>query len=403
MVAKGSAAKGPNYRWVILGTICLVFFSAALVFQGIPPILSLIIADLQLSHAEAGLLMSLFALTGVFLSIPIGIVSDRYGPRYLIIISLASMIVGSLLVAGGQSFPILLLGRVIAGIGGFAVFMIGPQVVAQWFVGRELGRAVGIYTTIMPLGAIISLNTLGTVAEAIGWQGSVLISVAVSLVALAVFLALHRPAPSTPDGHSRRTEQSPFRAISKLGTSTWLVGVIWMMFNLAVISFLTFGPDYFVTRGYSIEAAGFLASILMLLSPPLAPLCGYLIDRFGREEVFVAAGGLLLAGGILLVPLLPDEWLALPLISLSIGAALVPTPVFYLPPKLVSPHHLGTAFGVISTFLNASIVIGPYITGLARDATGSYQVSFFLMSFFSLLVTAIAPVLYLIRRRANGW
>ncbi len=104
-----------SYRWVILGIVYLSMLSYAFVFQVIPPVLSLIIADLGLSHTEAGLLMGLFALPGVFLSIPVGMLVDRYGPRNLIILCLASMIVGSIMVMMGRSFPVLAVGRLIAG------------------------------------------------------------------------------------------------------------------------------------------------------------------------------------------------------------------------------------------------------------------------------------------------
>ena len=49
------------FAWLGLVAVYLGFLSVGFVFHFLPPILPVIIADLQLSHTEAGLLMSLFA------------------------------------------------------------------------------------------------------------------------------------------------------------------------------------------------------------------------------------------------------------------------------------------------------------------------------------------------------
>ncbi len=101
---RGAIAPAGGYRWGILTAIYLTFLASAVVFQSVPPVLGLIAGDLSLSHSEAGLLMSLFALPGVFLSIPMGLLAGRYDARRLIVSLLVAQTLGTLLVAGGPSF-----------------------------------------------------------------------------------------------------------------------------------------------------------------------------------------------------------------------------------------------------------------------------------------------------------
>ena len=107
-------------KWIILGVvyICILAYTAAL--QSIPPVLSLIMADLHLSYAQGGMLMSFFALPGLVIPIPAGMLADRYAQKNIGLISLAVLIVGCVLVAISNSFMTMVTGRIICGIGGIA-------------------------------------------------------------------------------------------------------------------------------------------------------------------------------------------------------------------------------------------------------------------------------------------
>jgi hypothetical protein len=55
--------KLASYRWRILVMTYVCMLSFALVFQSVPPLLTLIRQEFNVSHAQAGLLMSLFAVS----------------------------------------------------------------------------------------------------------------------------------------------------------------------------------------------------------------------------------------------------------------------------------------------------------------------------------------------------
>lgn len=370
--------------------MCMLSF--AMVFQSIPPLLTLIRQEFAINHAQAGLLMSLFAFPGIFISLPGGIISDRFGMKKTGLTSLVLMVVGTLIV-GTSTGPLqAYLGRIISGIGGLTLAIVLPQLLSRWFLGKELGVGMGVFNTAMPLGTLLSFNILGMLGKSFGWQMPILLTTATSILALLVFLWLFKPPEET-----EKAKDSVIRDITKLGPSIWLVGLSWLCFNAAFISFVTFFSDFFVSRGYEIGFAGFLSSIVMMGSLFLSPLIGYFVYKFGRENVLIGAGGIVLASLIFLVP---TSFFVIPLLALiGVFAALVPAPIFSLPPKIVKPKNLGLAFGIVTACLNVGVLVGPYLAGAARDFTGEYTLSFHIMALFAVLQTVSIGLFALFKLR----
>ncbi|MDH5447990.1 MAG: MFS transporter [Candidatus Bathyarchaeota archaeon] len=370
-----------SYRWKTLALAYVCMLSFALVFQSIPPLLTLICQEFGISHAHAGLLMSLFALPGIFVALPGGIISDRFGMKKTGITSLVLMIAGTLIVGTSITPLQAYVGRIVSGIGGLTLAIVLPQLVSKWFLGKELGVGMGVFNTAMPLGTILSFNVFSVIGNDLGWQVPIFLTTTASIFALLLFLWLFKK----PTEKSENAKSSIFRGITKLGASIWLVGFSWMWFNAAFISFLTFSHDFFVAKGHEVGSAGFMSSVIIMGSLFLSPLIGYLVSKFRREEMFIGLSGVILA---FLLFSIPTALHILPLLVLiGIFAALVPVSIFSLPSKIVKPKNLGLAFGIITACLNIGVLVGPFLAGLAKDFTGEYNFSFYLLSLFAVLQT----------------
>lgn len=404
ITSKMSPVVATNYRWVMLGVYYLGSLAFGTTFQSIPAVLPLMIADLHLSYAEAGSLMSLFALLGVVLAIPIGLMVDRrHSERRIIIGAYVAMIVGTLVVASATSYAALLIGRLIAGAGGFATSITIARLISRWFTGKELGVALGLFATGMPLSSIVSLSLLGDFARNSGWPAAVRVGAMVAAVALLALLLLYRQSPASKASSFQPIDGSPLpKKVITVGLPVWLVGLVWFWFNASTLSFLTFGPAYFNDKGYSLGVAGFMTSVQMMASLFLNPFIGHAIDRYRQPELFMVAGASLIATGITLIPTSGFPVLV-PLAILSVGTALIPTAVLYLGSKVVRPQDTGLAFGIINACLTASIIVGPFLVGLARDISGSYEIGFGFIAAFAVLCAATAGVLRIFTvRRLEG-
>ncbi|MCK4793783.1 MAG: MFS transporter [Desulfobacteraceae bacterium] len=373
----------------------------AFTLQSLPPILSLIIKELKLTHAQAGLLMSLFSLPAIFLAILAGLLSDHWGPFKTGVISLILVVIGTVIFALSGVFLYAGLGRVIAGVGAVAVSIVAPQMLSQWFRGREVGTAMGIFNTAMPVGTIISFTTFGRLGESLGWQIPILITVMIGVAGLVAFLLLYKPAQNPLQKITFNKEEKVtafFSSLLKVGVLMWLVGLCWMWFNAAIISFSTFAPDFFVSKGYSIGFAGFLASLLMWGSLGLSPVIGRLVDKVNNNDVFIGVGGIFIATAIYIITR-STEFL-FPMVVMAVAVAFIPAPVYAFPSKILEPEDLGLGFGILSTVNGVGMVFGPYMAGVVRDKTGSYVMSFIFLSILALLVTLTALILRIKMRRA---
>ncbi|MCS7114906.1 MAG: MFS transporter [Nitrososphaerota archaeon] len=387
--------KENNYRWTILGLVYMCQFSFALVFQSVPPILRLIVDEFKITQAQAGLLMSLFALPGILLSIPGGMICDRFGAKNLGFASLSLMILGTSVMGLSNSFALIAFARAVSGIGGALMAVILPQLISRWFMHRELGTAMGVFNTAMPLGTITSFNVLSIVGATWGWRTSIFLTTVMSIGAFLIFLSLFRD----PEPQPRRLQTSALSTLLKIGKPIWLVGLTWLLFNASSISFLTFAPAIFMIKGYEITSASSLTSIVMMGPLFLSPFIGYFAKKFEREELFILVGGLSLAVLTFSFSIINLPILIIVLIALF--TALVPSPVFSLPSKVVKPENLGLAFGITTTCSNMGILIGPYLAGLAKDLTGEYIHSLYLMSTFNMLQAMAILMLHFMRSKAH--
>jgi len=389
-----------KYRWVILILCYVSMLVYALTMQCLPPILTLLIDALKLTHAEAGSLMSLFALPAILLAILAGMLADRWGGFKTGVIALILAIIGALVFAASGAFLYAGLGRVVAGIGGATIAIVAAQVLSQWFKGHEIGIAMGIHNTAMPVATIFSFTTFGRLGERLGFRVPLYITVIVGVIGLAAFLVLYKPAPNSFQGVFHNKDEKAaglFSNLLNVGVPMWLVGLCWMWYNAAVISFSTFAPDFFIAEGYSIGFAGFLTSLLMWGSLALSPIIGYLLDRFSGHDLFIGAGGVMIATAIYLITQSTD--FVFPMLVMALAAALVPAPVYSFPSKILETQNLGLGFGILASTSSMGMVFGPYLAGLVRDKTGSYELSFVFLSMLAILITITAVMVRITMRR----
>lgn len=389
---------GKLHKWKVLSFIYIFMLVFAVIFQGLPPVFGFIISSLGISHAQAGALMSFFGLPGIFISIPGGILSDIYGSRRVGITSLIIALAGSLMVGFGNNFAILVIGRIISGIGALTIAIVAPQVLSKIFDKKDMGIAMGVFNTAMPLGTILTLNTFGLLAAATNWRIPLLLTSAYCFIILILFLFKYNDISGVNSKQDKTSFKESLYEAKKIGWPIWLIAIIWMMYNASSISYLAFGSDYYVSIGYDTSYAGFLTSLLMIGALIFSTFVGYLTDKFGNEEYFILGGSIGLAIALLLVPRGGINPLVLGgLFGLSVS--FVPSPVFSLVPKYLPREQVGLGYGILSTCLNIGVLIGPFLVGLFYDKTKSYASGFILMSALALLTGVFAILLKRVGKR----
>ncbi len=366
-------------RWWILVLVHVSMVAFACVFQTIPPILDILIRKIGITYTQAGMLMGLFTLPGIFLALPGGILADRLGSRGIALLSLALLTSGTFLMIP-LTPAFLYAGRLFSGIGAAFLTVVSPLIIASRFRGKELGLAMGIFNTAVPLGTVLALNLFGWIADARGIITVILVTGGFSFAALsAVFLFLNEPekagnVPPVP----------VIKGITGLGKQIWFIMGTWALFNIAVLSFFTFGIDYFTGCGYSRTTSGFLSSVPMLFSIPAVPVVGYMMDRYGWRSRLLMAGGVLCSLATFLITYNPAGAIFWALL-LGAGISLIPPAVFTMIGENSPGNQIGLTYGMLTTIFNLGIFVGIPVLGAMRDYSGRYTSSFTAMAVIFLL------------------
>ncbi|MBC7320027.1 MFS transporter [bacterium] len=351
----------------------------ALNFQLIPPLIPHIIREWNITRSQAGLITGTTALPPMILGLFGGYFLDRFGNKKPIMVALSFYLLGEILFLLASHFSSLILSRIIIGLGAVILAIVGLRILAEEFQGENLGKAVGFWSTGLPVAALISFNIFSPIAVRYHWKTPMYIVLVFTILVFTMILLFYREKPKRAEDNN----MGFLRSIKEIPQKVWFLGTIWFLFNAGSLSFLTFAPDYFVTKGLSPAYASSVSSLYMIGSF-LSPLVGYILDKTTRHNLIMFGGATLLSLSLMLVYLI-----SFPLMIFIAGifAVLVPPSVFYLLPKLTDK--LGLGYAILSLFVNLSSVFVPYLIGYARDLSGTYFASFLLMStsiFFSGLL-----------------
>jgi len=279
-------------------------------------------------------------------------------------------------------------GRLISGIGGAVLVVVAPQIIARRFRGRELGLAMGIFNTAVPIGTILSFNLLGLVAGKYGIPVALMTCASFSLVSMTAFFLTYGEPPREATGI---LAQGPGR-VSGLGTGIWMVSLVWALFNISILAYFTYSIDHFSGGGIAASAARFLSSLPMLLSILLTPVAGLAMHRYGLRWSLPLVGCAISSAAIILIllsaPVMTLWWSIL----LGLGISMVPPAVFTIAGEVVPPSKTGTGYGLLTTIFNLGIFFGIPVVGHARDVTLTYRTSFILMAIIMGMGAALAAL-----------
>jgi sugar phosphate permease len=159
---------GTRYRWVILaaGTLAQTSFSALSV--GLPALAPALRSHYGLTLGETGVVLGAVGIGMLFALLPWGLRADRRDERWVIAAGLTGAAAALAAAALTTGFPALTGALVAAGALGASVNAASGRAVMSWFPGSELGLALGIRQTAVPIGGAVGAALLPVLASSGG-------------------------------------------------------------------------------------------------------------------------------------------------------------------------------------------------------------------------------------------
>jgi MFS family permease len=365
-----------------------IFVTFAFNFQLVPPLRDSISAAFGLDEAQSGLLTSMVVIPGIFLALPTGLIMNRYGFRWLGFLSTLLVAAGSLMTALANDFPTILFGRFLLGVGGTFITVGTPAVIRQWFSHADLGKAMGIYATNVPIAIITAFPTAAIVNQVLDWRSSFYVGTALSAVAAAVFVATMKEGPLRRETTLVRM-QDVKNAIKTV--EAWKASLVWMFFNTAAIAFLFWAPSLFRSfKGLDIVYGSVLSTVVMYAAVTFVPVFGWASDRTQRRKPFIVAGTILMAVSLVAIAYAIDLTLVFSVTLLGLAASMIPPLVMASAADSLPPEMAGVVFSIMTLCQNLGITLAVPLVGYILQTTQSSYVAFFGMSLFALAGTATA-------------
>lgn len=160
----------PLYRWVVFGLVLFtyLFMSAQRTAPGL--ITNEIMRDFQVTASTIGLLASIqfFVYTG--LQIPMGILADRYGPNFFLIIGAILTGLGTIIYSLGTHEFVLFFARILTGIGDATIWVNMVLILGRWFNAKEFTRLIGVAAMTGSLGFLLATVPLSVLIDFLGWR-----------------------------------------------------------------------------------------------------------------------------------------------------------------------------------------------------------------------------------------
>jgi MFS family permease len=352
------------------------------------PILPLYAREFGVSRTAAGALVSSFAVARLAFDVAGGVLADRYGARRVMIVGAWVLILSSIGAALAPSYGILVLTRVLEGVGSAAFATSANQLIVVTTPGPVLGRTIAVYQTGILAGISIGPIVGGKAAELGDFRTPFWIYAALGFA--VVLLVMRFVEHGEPQGRTMRQVLATARTVLRRPAFLALMFVTLVIFIMRAGARLTLLPLYAGEElGFGETDIGIVIAASAVVNVLVVNPGGWLVDRIGRRPVLVI--GLALTAVATAAIGFLDTFASLVVLSAASGvaAALASIPPPTLAGDLAPDGAAGVAVGVYRSAGDVGLIVGPLIVGVAADAD-AFQTGFVLVGGLLVLAAIVA-------------
>ncbi len=387
----------PYAMWVFP----LAFFTYQFILRLWPSLMmQQIMQQFQIDATGFGLLASIYYYGYAGMQLPIAVLLDRYGARYVVCLCAITCGLATLLFTYTTNWHLALLSRFLVGAGSAAGFLATSKVISQWFGRQYYARMVGFSFTVGLLGAIYGGKPVSLMVENFGWQQVAFVLALVS-IGIGVLTLLFLKNSNSTEETGTDICLNDFGKLLKL-PAIWLLAIA----NLLMVGPLegfadVWGVNYLIAaiNLNKADAAGIVSCIFvgMLFG---GPLLAAFAKRFSNYSVITLCSiGMVLAFVFLLFGKDVSNTYLLSALFFGVGIlCCYQVLVFAAGSELVTPAMLGVTIAFLNcinmlggSFFHSTIgwAMDMFWTGLTDNGIRQYAVESYQKA---LLIIPLAAV-----------
>lgn len=362
-----------GYRWRVLLLLSSLNACTTGVFFVTSPLAPFLQADLGITRAQVGLLMSAILVGAAVMSTPGSWLADRSIRWNLLFFQ--CLAAGSLLFfSRAATLEQALIGALGMGMGAGTVLAIMIKAVATWFHVRERATAMGLFFAGASIGSASGAVLLPPLSLTMGWRQALLIMAIVILALGVTVFALYRDIRSASGSGSIAKTPGEVAGLSYWNLSVlWIIGIVMAAPQYALAAYIVLYLKE--TLNFSVVEAGIFLAMVQGSSLFGRIGWGVVSDRLlrgNRKAVLLIAGGMftislsVVAGGL-------SAYTALLVLMFLIGVSGFSWYGIWM--SLLaecSETASATVLGIGQTLCLVGVIVGPPLFGLLVDSSNSY-------------------------------
>ena len=405
---RSALTRSSNYKYWGFGAVAIGTFASVADHGSVNVALPTIAGHFEVDLPAVQWVVISFSLTVSALLMPMGRMSDILGRKEVFVVGSLVSAAGAALAGVSHVFTLLVVARVLQGLGNAMTQGTGMAIITSIFPPSERGKAIGMIMTIVGTGSVAGPAVGGILVDTLGWRWAFYYTIPLVLIGMVATMFVLEGRKTSQEGAPQDQRSfdwagaalstaalvtilitvmnihkvgpaSPYIVGGVMGFGALLAGFIWWelrtpypMLDLryfrdrtysfgvssAFLTFLGSSAVLFLTPFYLQKVLGYEPLIAGLMVVPgaacmavLGPVCGHLSDRFGVRK-FTVGGLCLSASGLAILSRVSDDtsvFMVVPALMLqSSGMG-----VFYSPntSSILSVINR-EKYGVVTAFLN---------------------------------------------------
>jgi MFS family permease len=345
---------------VLANTVCVGAFG---------PLLPEIARAQGLADWQLGLLAGSFGFARMIADVPTGLLAGRRLGTSLAAAP-ALLVAGVLLLWTAGPFPVLVLGRVLVGLGHSLGMVAGLTAILLDQRGAAGSMRLNVFEFAGMAGVLGGLAAVGLLPAAWGWPRSLIVACSPVLLTVLLVPRLRRQFPDQPTAPA----DDGWRAVAARVSGGRMPPMVWLMFGIGIIMALAWSSmsQFLIplraTREFGLDRAGVsqllgLSQVVDLIA--LLPV-GWLADRLGRVFMLSMVSACL-GFGAFAVGLGSFPFIVAGCVLLGVGMA-----GWMFPLGVIREHTESRLFawrtGLYRVGVDAAAFLGPVVCGLIGEA-----------------------------------
>ena len=364
-----------------LFSIILVVFIDLLGFSLILPLLPYYAETFKANQTVTGILIASYALMQLIGAPILGRLSDRFGRRPILLISVFGTFLGFLLLGFANALWMLFASRILDGLTG------GNLSVAQAYISdvtdeKSRSKGLGMIGAAFGLGFIIGPVTGGLLSQW-GYAVPAFAAATISFINL-ILIYTWLPESLTEEKRSQMTEKKPAVTLQALLVAfqrpfTGSILITRFFFGLAFAIFQTIFSLYALAKfNLTARDTGFVLTYVGVLSVIVQGfLVGRLTSRY-REDVLITASVVLMGISLLGWAFAPSVfWLYIIMTPTALSGGLLNTLLSSTLTKAVAPQEVGGILGLSAAVESTTRIIAPLLGGVLLQQIGTWAPGIF--------------------------